>query len=325
MRRAFHIWLCAGLLALLPFAASGQFMGSMVKSARLPNAEIANLTDEIEAKTTRKAQIEKESAGLSEEKRKARETLRERVHALYRVQRIGMLPVAGGFDALIRHVARVKRLKRLAADGVARLHRLSGRGDALREEAVGLEASIASSRKKLELLRDRTSRNRQRQLISYASPASAYDSDYRQQDRRDFYGIRVVGEGSSDRSFAGKKGDLNIPLSGEFVVRDARRPESDGPGLEFLAPAGTRVRAAAAGRVGFSDRYGNYGRLVILDHGNSYFTVYGGLGTVDVRVGDDLSRNARIGTIGNDAMPPALFFEIRRGTKTLPPRDWLGL
>jgi septal ring factor EnvC (AmiA/AmiB activator) len=329
MRNAIHIWLGAGLLALLPPVANGQFVGTVADSARLPNAEIANLMDEIEAKTARKAQIEKEGVGLAEERRETRETLRERVSALYKVQRIGILPVAGGFEALIRHVARVKRLRRLAADGLARLHRLRGRNDALQEEAVGLDASIATSKKRLEQLRDRASRSRGRRprqgIITYSRATSGYGTDSERSGESEFYGIRVVGGGGYSRGFPDQRGDLNIPISGEFVVRDARRPESDGPGLEFLAPAGTRVRAASAGRVGFSGRHGSYGRLVILDHGDSYFTVYGGLGAVDVRVGDDLSRNARIGTIGDDAMPPALFFEVRRGTKTLPPRDWLGL
>jgi septal ring factor EnvC (AmiA/AmiB activator) len=108
-------------------------------------------------------------------------------------------------------------------------------------------------------------------------------------------------------------------------IRVARRDESDGPGLELQAPAGTPVRAVAAGRVAFSDRYGSYGRIVILDHGDGYYTVYGGLGAVEVRVGDDLSRDARIGSVGSDFNPPSLFFEVRKGTRTLEPRSWLGL
>jgi murein DD-endopeptidase MepM/ murein hydrolase activator NlpD len=90
------------------------------------------------------------------------------------------------------------------------------------------------------------------------------------------------------------------------------------------APTGTPVRAAAAGRVAFSDRQGTYGRMVIVDHGNGYTTLYGGLGAVQVQVGDTLSQGARLGAIGNDFSPPALLFEVRRGSRSLPPRAWLG-
>jgi len=42
-------------------------------------------------------------------------------------------------------------------------------------------------------------------------------------------------------------------------------------------------------------------------------------------VGDDLSRDARIGGVGSDLTPNALFFEVRKGTRTLEPRAWLGM
>jgi len=71
--------------------------------------------------------------------------------------------------------------------------------------------------------------------------------------------------------------------------------------------------------------------VAVLNTGNKseaatgYFTLYGGLGAVDVQPGDDLSRSARIGSVGGDTFPTALFFEVRRGTRALPPRGWLGL
>ncbi len=64
---------------------------------------------------------------------------------------------------------------------------------------------------------------------------------------------------------------------------------------------------------------------MILDHGDGYFTVYGGLGNADVRVGDDIGRGAQIGDIGVDPGPPELYFEVRQGTRTLDARTWLGL
>ena len=56
----------------------------------------------------------------------------------------------------------------------------------------------------------------------------------------------------------------------------------DRAGLEIHAAAGTVVRAAFAGRVAFADRYGPYGRIVILDHGDHYYTVSGNLDEIDV-------------------------------------------
>jgi len=140
-----------------------------------------------------------------------------------------------------------------------------------------------------------------------------------------FYGLRLS-EPTDSTGFASKQGRLATPVAGEFRVVDARRSESDGSGIEFQAPSGTSVRAVAAGRVAFSDRYGSYGRLVILDHGDGFYTAYGGLGHVEVRTGDELSAFARMGSIAGDSRgAAALYFEVRKGTKTLPPRVWLGL
>lgn len=209
---------------------------------------------------------------------------------------------------------------------MARAQEMKTRDDALGEEMSRLTASIESSNARLDELRARAGSRRPSGTIAYSfyDTSSGRDDGFREPDDRPFYGIRVLGEDPGP-SFAEEKGRLAIPLSGEFVLRDARREQSGGPGLEFLAPAGTPVRAAAAGRVGYFDRQGSYGRLVILDHGDGYYTLYGGLGAVEVRVGDDLSRNARIGAIGGDRLPTALFFEVRSGTRALPPRKWLGL
>jgi septal ring factor EnvC (AmiA/AmiB activator) len=79
------------------------------------------------------------------------------------------------------------------------------------------------------------------------------------------------------------------------------------------------------GRVAFADRYGAYGRIVILDHGAHYYTVSGTLGGVDVRVGDEVSAGERIGSVGDDGHGPLLYFEIRHGSQTVAPQSWLGL
>jgi septal ring factor EnvC (AmiA/AmiB activator) len=65
---------------------------------------------------------------------------------------------------------------------------------------------------------------------------------------------------------------------------------------------------------------------VILDHGGSYYSVYGGLGRVDVRVGENAPENARLGVLGSSgAFPAVLYFEIRHRADTVDPGPWLGL
>ncbi len=292
------------------------------------DVEIAHLLDEIEAQTARQSHVTEELSQLDERKAQANKALRMRVRALYRITRAGMAPVAGGFDAVRKHVARARRLSSLIRNDAGQLQALGTRSVTLHAEASLGSSALGRAREQLAALQQQKA----------APPALGGGGDGFGQVLADtgsaprsnassgaFYGLRLADDAPAQDGFEALRGRLASPVSGETRVHDARREESDGPGLEFEAPSGTPVRAAAAGRVAFCDRYGSYGRLVIVDHGNGYYTAYGGLGVIEVRVGDDLSAQARIGSIGSESARPALFFEVRKGTRTLSPRVWLGL
>ena len=125
--------------------------------------------------------------------------------------------------------------------------------------------------------------------------------------------------------FAAARGRLLMPVAGRAEIHAARRDGTDGPGLELRAPVGTAVRAVFAGRVAFADRFGAYGRIVILDHGDRYYTVSGDLDEVDVKIGQDVSAGERVGTVGDDGQGAMLYFEVRHGSQTVAPGPWLGL
>src|SRR5258708_14069021 len=127
------------------------------------------------------------------------------------------------------------------------------------------------------------------------------------------------------------KGRLPFPIAGRAEIRSVRRPGASGPGLEMLAPVGTPVRAVFSGRVAFADKYDPFGQIVILDQGDHYYTLMGDLGSIEGRVGDDLSVGAKVGTVGSarntcyDA-PRAggspMFFYERLGMNAIDPVHW---
>ncbi|MEO8799989.1 MAG: peptidoglycan DD-metalloendopeptidase family protein, partial [Polyangiaceae bacterium] len=69
----------------------------------------------------------------------------------------------------------------------------------------------------------------------------------------------------------------------------------------------------------------SYGRIVILDHGDHYYTVSGNLASIDVHVGDEISAGEKVGTVGDEGQGAMLYFEVRHGADTIPPGPWLGL
>jgi len=130
---------------------------------------------------------------------------------------------------------------------------------------------------------------------------------------------------SAGESFRDFKGKLPFPLAGRAEVRVVSRPGAGGPGIEMLAAIGTPVRSIFGGRVAFADDYSEYGRVVIVDHGDNYFSVSGNLGGIDVRVGDEVGTGSRIGTVGAAGPRGVLYFELRHGPDTLDPTPWMGL
>jgi murein DD-endopeptidase MepM/ murein hydrolase activator NlpD len=98
-------------------------------------------------------------------------------------------------------------------------------------------------------------------------------------------------------------------------------------GLDFPAPTGTPVTAAAAGRVVFDGYDDGYGLTIVLDHGNGLRTRYAHLSVAAVASGTNVLPGSMIGRVGatGHATGPHLHFEVTvRGAATDPARA-LGL
>ena len=84
---------------------------------------------------------------------------------------------------------------------------------------------------------------------------------------------------------------------------------------------GDTVVAAASGRVARVENLGNtsYGRWIEINHGNGYTTRYAHLTTQVVRVGQQVSRGDKLGTVGSTggSSGPHLHFEERRNGFTM--------
>jgi murein DD-endopeptidase MepM/ murein hydrolase activator NlpD len=71
------------------------------------------------------------------------------------------------------------------------------------------------------------------------------------------------------------------------------------PGLDIAGDRGQPVYATAAGRVTFAERHGNYGNLIVIDHGYGLETRYGHLQAFTIGKGDQVKRGDVIGRVGS--------------------------
>jgi murein hydrolase activator len=244
-----------------------------------------------------------------------------RGRAFYKLSRAGMLPIGGGLSEFMSHAMRVERLgKGLRSDLENETRLTRRRGEIVRALEGGAKdrASLAKQRSAMDSARIAMDDEARRQVAFDKAFAGSSGSEF----------VPVYGAANPRESiggFAQSKGKLLFPLAGRGEAKSARREGTDGPGLEVKAALGTSVRAVFAGRVAFADRYGPYGRIVILDHGEHYYTVSGNLGGIEVKVGQELTAGEKIGTVGDEGQGAMLYFEVRHRTETVAPAPWLGL
>jgi murein DD-endopeptidase MepM/ murein hydrolase activator NlpD len=97
-------------------------------------------------------------------------------------------------------------------------------------------------------------------------------------------------------------------------------------GLDFTAPRGTAVQAAAGGVVIFAGRMHEYGNAVEINHGDGYVTRYAHQDKLRVSVGQVVKRGQVIGAVGTSgrASGPHLHFEVLKNGQYVDPRRYIA-
>lgn len=133
---------------------------------------------------------------------------------------------------------------------------------------------------------------------------------------------------SSEEPFSKHKGRLTWPVAGR-LMHDFGQPRVGGQlkwnGVVLAAPRGREVRSVYHGRVVFADWLAGLGLLVIVEHGEGYMTLYGYNETILKNSGDWVAPGDVIATVGDSGgqAQASLYFELRRGTTPVNPRQWV--
>jgi murein DD-endopeptidase MepM/ murein hydrolase activator NlpD len=96
-------------------------------------------------------------------------------------------------------------------------------------------------------------------------------------------------------------------------------------GIDIAAPKGTPILAADSGIVIFSAYNGGYGKMITIDHGVGYSTVYGHASSLLVGYGQTVTKGQKIALVGSTGLStgPHLHFEIRKNGVTQNPLKYL--
>ncbi|MBP2670375.1 MAG: exported protein of unknown function [candidate division NC10 bacterium] len=134
-----------------------------------------------------------------------------------------------------------------------------------------------------------------------------------------------------DGRFERLRGKLPWPASGALASTFGRQQHpryntvTFNRGIEITAPLGRDIVAVAEGTAIYADWFKGYGRLVILDHGSGYFTLYAHASDILIKAGDAVSGGQVIAKVGDSGSleGPQLYFELRHKGKPQDPLAWL--
>jgi septal ring factor EnvC (AmiA/AmiB activator) len=142
--------------------------------------------------------------------------------------------------------------------------------------------------------------------------------------------LSLLVKNESERDFHRLKGTLLPPISKTHSHGYGPRKQRGSmsyvrhTGMTWKVARGTDVRATAGGLVAFASGFEGFGKLIIIDHGDEYHSLYAHLSQIDVEVGDHVDRGAVIGESGATGSfeGAKLYFELRKDGKPIDPADW---
>lgn len=231
-------------------------------------------------------------------------------------------------DARIDHIATLREqlqalaaLRREVGEALAELHGLQQRQ---RERVDALDRLHGERRKALAALESR--------IRAQGRELSQLQADERQlrkliESLRDLL-ADIPAQLPDSEPFSKLSGRLPWPTKGPLLARFGQ-PKAGGKlkwnGVWIAAGEGSAVRAVARGRVAYVGWMHRYGLIVVLEHGDGFYTLYGHNLSVDRSAGEWVRPGEVIAQAGSSGGQerPGLYFEVRKGADPVDPLKWL--
>ena len=288
--------------------------------------------------------LEGESKRLKSDLGAGKNRVRERLRRMYKEGRLVSLKVllsASDHIDLLKRYYYVKRLHKKDLEVIKgheeTLKEIENKGNQLehvrgemwraKDEVTGLLKDIGTNRRQKEglLTKVRLERSSYDRAISeLEEEALELQSLIRELEAR-----KSKKEGSL--GFVSEKGRLDWPVNGRITSYFGRQkhPRFDTyiykKGLEIRSSHGEKIRAVYNGTVVYAGWFRGYGQLIILDHGDNYFSLYAQVARLLVSIGERTRKGDIIGEIGETGLSNGndLYFEMRHGANPIDPILWL--
>lgn len=132
-------------------------------------------------------------------------------------------------------------------------------------------------------------------------------------------------------SFSEQKGHLPKPIDGKVVqgyglIKDEVHNTVIGhKGQFYSSKVGAAVKAVFSGRVAFASEVPGFGKTIILDHGDHYYSVYSHSSEIKVKPGEEVKQLQTLATSGRSGTDfgDGIYFEIRHFSEPADPKFWM--
>jgi septal ring factor EnvC (AmiA/AmiB activator) len=323
--------------------------------------ELKGLQAKLRSSTERLQGLQKEIGSTQKQLEQMRGHFRRRVRAIYKQGRLGYVRALLSADDLSAAGRRMKYLAVIANQDQRMVATYTAALETLRAQQVELERfkvelvnnQKAVTAKREEILTEQRARRvvlakvqdqkkahlaAIRQLESAARELQALIGRLQSGERqklarrppREAGQASVAPEGRG--AFASLKGRLPWPTPGTLASSFGRqehprhRTVTFNRGIEINAPQGQKIVAVSDGTVLYADWFKGYGQLIVLDHGEGYYTVYAHAAEILVKQGDRVVKGQPIGLVGDTGSVSGsqLYFEVRHRGRPQDPLAWLA-
>jgi len=315
--------------------------------------ELAEQQGELRGAEAALQDIEKNNARISSDLVGLRRSYAGRVRALYKMSRSGYATAVLASDGLDNGLKRIKYLgiiterdRVLAQEYGSALNALAVRQAEISEK----KETILGHRRKIEAEETefRSRKHKKATLLASVreekglseqalheleeSSVSLWAMIKKTEQERKAAKVISPSHPALDRAAGPGTGRLPWPVEGRVLTRFGmqRHPQFKTMvfrrGIEIAVREGEPVRAVSDGQVAYGDWYKGYGRLMIVEHGPGFYTLYGNLSRLDLNKGDRVARGQVLGLAGETGSLKGakLYFEIRRNGVAQDPLAWLA-
>ncbi len=324
------------LLALREQAGLAR-LDALDRRITLTRRYLNELRAQIAARTTDIAQTAARIRSTEEEVSRLRQTVARRLVRLYKYGRLFPLEAilaTRSLPEVYRRSLYLRWISRADAASIERLRTLNG-------ELITQRARLLAAYEELDRLQNEQLTQERNLLTARAAETTAIKSIRSQKAAKRALSEELTAASQRIQALIAElmarraresgtgglealKGKLPWPVKGSVIagfgsqVHPRYKTRTNNLGIDIKTDSSSPVFAVAPGRVAYADRFLGYGNLVIIDHGDACYTLYGNLAEIAVSVDQSVTPSTILGRAAD-----YLHFELRKEGRPLDPAPWL--